>query len=51
MEQQLQLLDTPVDWRLDQDTRDIGRRGILAARAALEQALRQARVEDAPRAA
>jgi hypothetical protein len=36
MERQLVLLqdDEPV-WRLDQDTRDRGRRGVAAARAAL----------------
>jgi hypothetical protein len=35
MERQLVLLETPVDWRLDERTREIGRRGVASARAAL----------------
>lgn len=35
MERQLTLIDTPPDWRLDERTREVGRRGIAAARAAL----------------
>jgi hypothetical protein len=51
---QLSLLDTPRVWRLSESTREVGRRGIADARAALE-AARAARVaheqaEDAARA-
>lgn len=35
MEQQLTLLDTPPDWRIDERTKEIGRRGLAQARAAL----------------
>jgi hypothetical protein len=43
MESQLTLLD-PDDktWRLDEDTREVGRRGVAAARAALEASRRPA---------
>ena len=38
MEQQLLLLDPPPDdWRLDEHTRQIGRRGVQQARDALRQ--------------
>ena len=40
---QLRLLDAPVtrDWRLDESTREVGRRGIQLARQALESARRR----------
>jgi hypothetical protein len=40
MERQLTLLDPPPSWRLDEATREAGRRGIEAARAALRAARR-----------
>jgi hypothetical protein len=47
MESQLRLLettpDTRDDWRLDESTREVGRRGIDLARAALDRAERLAR--------
>jgi hypothetical protein len=36
MARQLVLLETPVDWRLDERTREIGRRGVASARAVLQ---------------
>ena len=42
MERQLILLDEPnADWRLDEATRERGRRGVALARAALAAASRQ----------
>lgn len=42
MERQLILLeDDGADWRLDEDTRDRGRKGVALARAALEAATRR----------
>ena len=39
MRNQLALIDPkPADWRLDERTRQLGRQGVAAARAALEQA-------------
>ena len=35
MTKQLTLIDTQPDWRLDEKTRKVGRRGIAEARAAL----------------
>lgn len=35
MPRQLTLIETPPDWRLDDRTREIGRRGVARARAAL----------------
>jgi hypothetical protein len=35
MTKQLTLIDTPSDWQIDDRTREVGRRGIAAARAAL----------------
>ena len=43
MENQLQLLEVPADWHLDEETKTIGRQGLESARAALEQARRDAR--------
>lgn len=39
MGRQLALLETPADWKLDDRTREIGRRGVAEARAALRSAL------------
>jgi hypothetical protein len=36
---QLTLLETPPDWRLDERTREVGRRGVARAREALRAAL------------
>ncbi|MCY4036188.1 MAG: hypothetical protein OXF64_01875 [bacterium] len=35
MKQQLALLEAPPDWRIDERTKEIGRRGLAQARAAL----------------
>lgn len=35
MARQLTLIETPGTWRLDEQTREVGRRGIAAARAEL----------------
>jgi len=49
MERQLKLLepdDRPdSEWQLDDDTKEVGRRGVAGARAALQAARRQAVVE------
>lgn len=39
MARQLTLLDTPPTWRIDEATREAGRRGIAEARATLRAAL------------
>jgi hypothetical protein len=39
MAQQLTLLETPPSWRLDEPTREAGRRGVAEARASLRAAL------------
>ena len=48
MERQLKLLPTDdglePEWQLDDTTKEVGKRGVAAARAALQQARRQARV-------
>ncbi|MDE0236482.1 MAG: hypothetical protein OXN95_04570 [bacterium] len=36
MKQQLTLLEAPPDWRIDERTKEIGRRGLAQARAALQ---------------
>jgi hypothetical protein len=36
--QQLILIEAPVDWRLDDETREVGRDGIAQAREALREA-------------
>ena len=36
MNQQLTLLEAPPDWRIDERTKEIGRRGLAHARAALQ---------------
>ena len=38
MARQLKLLDTPPTWRLDEATRELGRKGIAEARARLREA-------------
>ena len=48
MERQLKLLETnegsaPPEWQLDDATKDLGRRGVAAARAEARKALQQAR--------
>ncbi len=44
MERQLVLLDDiePRDWRLDERTKEVGREGLVLARAALRNAARRA---------
>jgi hypothetical protein len=42
MERQLVLLDPAPEWKLDDETRAIGRAGLAEARAALRSALRRA---------
>ena len=39
MARQLTLLDTPPAWRIDEATREVGRRGVADARASLQAAL------------
>jgi hypothetical protein len=42
MERQLVLIEhTGSDWRLDERTRELGREGVAAARAALQETLRR----------
>jgi hypothetical protein len=40
---QLTLLETPPEWKLDDDTREIGRQGVASAREALRAALAASR--------
>ncbi|MGH9246211.1 MAG: hypothetical protein ACRD29_18255 [Acidimicrobiales bacterium] len=47
MARQLALIETEPDWRLDDDTREIGREGIAQAREALRAALQEARSDRA----
>lgn len=50
MARQLVLLDTTgADWRLDQHTREIGRRGVAEARIILQRALDREREHEATR--
>jgi len=45
---QLTLLEAPTEWRLDERTKEVGRRGVAQARAALQAAIsRQAASSDA----
>jgi hypothetical protein len=50
MERQLKLLQTSdslePEWQLDDDTKEVGKRGVAAARAALQQARRRAVTAD-----
>jgi hypothetical protein len=39
MTRQLSLIESPPEWRLDDRTREVGRRGVAEARAALRRAL------------
>jgi hypothetical protein len=47
MARQLTLLDTPPAWRIDETTREVGRRGIAAARASLQAAIASQHATDA----
>ena len=47
MARQLTLLDTPPAWRIDEATREAGRRGIAEARASLQAALAAERSAEA----
>jgi hypothetical protein len=47
MTRQLSLLETPPSWRLDDATREVGRRGVAAARASLQAAIDAARTAEA----
>jgi hypothetical protein len=50
MARQLTLLESPAPaWRIDEPTREVGRRGVAEARAALRAALAASRGEQAPR--
>ena len=56
MEQQIALLEAPPDWRIDERTKEIGRRGLAQARAALQghppaAQHSSASLDDVPRAA
>jgi hypothetical protein len=46
--QQLVLIETPAEWRLDESTRAIGRRGLAEARTALRAAQARARAAENP---
>jgi len=48
MARQLTLLDTPPAWRIDEATREAGRRGIAEARASLQAAVAAQAPEDHP---
>src|SRR3546814_6117597 len=54
MARQLTLLDTPPSWRLDDHTREVGRRGVAEARSSLREAIARgahaARSEEHPSA-
>ncbi len=47
MARQLTLLDTPPSWRIDEATREAGRRGVAEARASLQAALAAQRSAEA----
>jgi hypothetical protein len=47
MARQLTLLDTPPTWRIDEATREAGRRGIAEARASLQAAIAARRSTEA----
>jgi hypothetical protein len=46
---QLSLLDAPPEWRIDEATREAGRRGVAEARASLEAAIAARRSAEAAR--
>jgi hypothetical protein len=48
---QLTLLDTPPAWRIDEATREAGRRGVAEARATLEAAIAARHSAEAAKAA
>lgn len=50
MGRQLTLLDAPPAWRIDEATREMGRRGVAEARASLQAALAAERADEAPSA-
>jgi hypothetical protein len=50
MARQLTLLDTPPSWRIDEATREVGRRGIAEARASLQAAMASAQAAEASEA-
>ena len=51
MARQLTLLDTPPTWRIDEATREMGRRGVAEARATLEAAIAARRSAEAAKGA
>jgi hypothetical protein len=51
MARQLTLLDTPPAWRIDEATREVGRRGVAEARATLEAAVAARRSAEAAKSA
>lgn len=50
MERQLTLLETAPEWRIDDETRAIGRAGIAEARRALQEALQRSATAHRPAA-
>lgn len=50
MARQLSLLETTPSWRLDEPTREAGRRGVAEARATLRAAIAAARATEADKA-
>lgn len=50
MARQLTLLDAPPAWRIDEATREMGRRGVAEARASLQAALAAERADHEPNA-
>ncbi len=46
MARQLTLLDTPPSWRIDEATREAGRRGVAEARATLAAAVAARRADE-----
>lgn len=47
MERQLVLIDVDREWKLDEQTREVGRVGLAEARRALRQARQSARADEA----
>jgi hypothetical protein len=50
MARQLTLLDSPPAWRIDEATREVGRRGVAEARASLQAAIAAGRTAEATEA-
>jgi hypothetical protein len=46
MERQLALIETTTMWRLDERTREVGKRGVEQARQAMREAIAHARTDD-----